>query len=1640
MRYIHYLLFCFTLLFVQGAHAFYCIETINGTEYPTLYAVSGETWADVEKREGCTFIEFKLKNTDRNFEKFTKSSKTYSVNTRYPVVKMKLSDGTVVEITNIVLFDGGSSASLHYLNSEAKFENINNDANSLMPAKEEYYLYEGYLNGHTETGVDTKARYVEMPAKFTKPIYVEERQDDVRLPGFTMRATKGGDPERLHDLLDFVWAPLGTAEDSIAAGDVNIISYEVRASDGSGYAKGIYISPDELNKLPKKGAFALYAILKGSANDYIYMGWFPFTRMYCIDKADAFTTLPSWEGDHLYSSDFIATIPLSKVENGNALPGYDGALGGVGWQGDSISKISYSSKNLVEILDPNTGDVLESFTFESLDSGKIVAHAFSNKTTPGSDYIAEMDVVYDSEQGFSTRITNDHALYGKTPISFDEYKALLLNKRYKGWTTFRVKSPDGAILSSGIITVNSLMGVLCEGYGNGLVDIKNAIGTKLLWEVTSDSRELSFNRLWYAFDPNRYIGKYNFFWDVTLNTGDRFSLSEFGNYAESDKEYFWMTFTQPWTADFKDNISTMDLFSSISGGIVNFRIERRGNDSKCEMISLSANAYVDDIINADNDFLGTLSRVLGIEDPYDILKSYAAIQSTYSFKDNKTLHYNALGEVIEDLFGVNLASSNFELNLSYGDGSLYFHDPIFKFEAWNGQRWLWSPGHPDDIDPTEYIPNVYKFVEELVNESGYSQYPYEVDISYLDKFNAAYDYMVLRHLPLKGMHDSLSYITLRKVACSVHTDCIATVLVVDNGAAGGIYYTWPAVTPSIDITQNTLVNYSIYATSSSGNGWGGTVNVGSAANYSDLVYYIGCEKGGFYIDEDCTAEELRCAPDNILENSDVEKVPFSLAYPFNIEKLDLPSQLFGVYGFLGAQRAYVFEGDDWANFLYDNLSISIGSSGSYGYNIPAINASGENYIASGGKLWSGFNLYLMNQHQVDSGNPYYDEEFRNVIEGTGADTYRQSPVYAYLGTINGLYQLGVTPGYNYGNGYDPIVSDNPISNIQFTAAGFWNLKSLGFRETGDLWCAIGTFESNFKHNTFFPVRVNGFKRNLYTTDDLSVHRNLSGVNNSNDGSPDIYALTENASGMYTIYDMLAFDQGYYNSNVYKVKWLIHYTDVNGDRKVITASDAETKFGIKFTEYPWSKLVRLDIDCSNSSTDIEELTVQPVIYRVLQRFGNSKGNGFTDWQIVDSDDWVPSNTVDAAHSSIGRAATGAVISSLGNLWSFKVRTTPVCQERDLILWSFLKDPAVSLTNVTYLLSKLKSKYSFSDVTITTSNWGTSNATYTIMDLKGHELYKGKITYVSQPTKGIASDGTYYWDFSPELPEYLKDDLRLVYTHSGIGSFARFDVLSVDNGSRVTLSGISDSVFLAADASVISALKSGTEFTGISACYPNYIPATGKDWLNTNGALKLDTVSSNVWYISAQLDNVYKWEGDTISDDELRDLGTVTNQETGEKYSPGSELSRGVYDAENLSTGEKTVIYVNGVYRINDENIFTKAGGSASSIDFGFRHTAYMDDKGGFKWFGISGAFGGRHFGEEFIPFPEISASNMYIVSEYPTAGQANKVGFALSGVKSAANASNILAMVGTKASENEMYYLWVQPDAILKLELIRIDDE
>ena len=289
MRYIHYLLFCFTLLFVQGAHAFYCIETINGTEYPTLYAVSGETWADVEKREGCTFTEYKRRS---RFEKFPNSLKTTSVNTSYVAVKMKLSDGTLVELTNIVVFEG-YYANLHYLNSEAKFENINNDVNSSMPANEEYYLYEGYLNGHTETGVDTHARYVEMPAKFIKPIYAEERQDDVRLPGFTMRATKGGDPERLHDLLDFVWAPLGTAEDSIAAGDVNIISYEVRASDGSGYAKGIYISPDELNKLPKKGAFALYAILKGSSNNYIYMGWFPFTRMYCIDKADAFTTLPS---------------------------------------------------------------------------------------------------------------------------------------------------------------------------------------------------------------------------------------------------------------------------------------------------------------------------------------------------------------------------------------------------------------------------------------------------------------------------------------------------------------------------------------------------------------------------------------------------------------------------------------------------------------------------------------------------------------------------------------------------------------------------------------------------------------------------------------------------------------------------------------------------------------------------------------------------------------------------------------------------------------------------------------------------------------------------------------------------------------------------------------------------------------------------------------------------------------------------------------------------------------------------------------------------------------------------------------------------------------------------------------------------
>lgn len=1633
MRYIHYLLFCFTLLFVQGAHAFYCIETINGTEYPTLYAVSGETWADVEKREGCTFTEYKRLGTVR-FEKFTKSSKTNRVNTSYPVVKMKLSDGTLVELTNIVVFEG-YRANLHYLNSEAKFDNINNDAIGSMPAKEEYYLYEGYLNGHTETGVDTHARYVEMPAKFTKPIYAEESQDDIRLPGFTMRATKGGDPERLHDLLDFVWAPLGTAEDSIAAGDVNIISYEVRASDGSGYAKGIYISPDELNKLPKKGGFALYAILKGSSNNYIYMGWFPFTRMYCIDKADAFTTLPSWEGDHLYSSDFIATIPLSKVKYGNALPGYDGAFGGVGWQGDSISKISYSSKNLVEILDPNTGDVLESFTFESLDSGKIVAHAFSNKTTPGSDYIAEMDLVYDSEQGFSTKITKGHALYGKRPLSFDEYKALLLNKRYKGWATFRVKSPDGAILSSGIITVNSLMGVKCQGYGDGIVDINTSEGATIKWDVTETFRRFELGSLWYAFDTWYYIGKYNLYWDITLDTGEVYSLSQFSFSGTGSDLSINMLFENRWESWYGSNVSTLDMFSTVAGGKCNFHVERRGNDRASDMVSSSANDYVDGLIRADNDLLGTISRILGMEES-EILSSYELKYAQYYYENYQGRHYNALGEVLEELYtDIDLNAGAYKYNMGYESwGSVTFDDPILRFDS-GYNSWQWTSARVYGPTPADSdIPAAYRFIAEL--NANIESYTGGIDASYLDKFNDAYDYMVLRHLPVRGMPSSLANITLKKVACSIHTDCIATALVVELGYVGELQYTWVSgVDPILYMDFGKITYYTLSGESSVIE-----TNLGTSDINDDALYYLGCEKGGFYLDDDPSAEELRCAPQTDVE---VNKESFKLSYSWNIQDLDLPRQLSGVYGFFGAKRAYVFEGDDWANFLYDNLSIYI-NNGAYVYKIPAINAGGDNYIALGGAIWSTFALYLMNQHQAYGNNPYYDEELQNVVL-SNADTYRQSGIYAFMGTLAELLAMGVEPEYydSYfsGGGYDAIQSNIAVDIDALIANGFWNLKAIGkFQELGDLWCAIGTFESGHEHNTYFPVRVNGFKRGLYTADDLEKHPNLANVVNSTDGTPDTYSLAENTSGQYTIFDMMTFDQSGYNSFVYKVKWLIHYTDTDGNAQTVTAATAEDKFGIKFKEYPWSKLVRLDIDCSAATTDIKEMTAQPVIYRTLQRYANGKGEGFTDWTVVDSDDWVPSNVVDANHTDKGRALTGAVISSLGNYWKFSVKSTPVCEERDLVLWGFLKDPAVSAANTTYLLSKLGSKYSASDITVTTSNWGTNNAAYVISDLNGNELYKGKISYVSQPTKGIALDGTHYWDFTPELPEYLKDDLRLVYTHSGIGGFAKFNVSSVDNRSRVTLSGISDSVFLAADASVISALKSGTEFTGISACYPNYIPATGKDWLNTDGAVKIDTTSTNVWYISAQLENVYKWEGDTITDEELRDLGTVTNRETEKEYTPDSELARGVYDAENPSTGEKTVIYVNGVYRINDENIFTKAGGSASSIDFGFRHTAYLDSKGGFRWFGISGAFGGKHFGEEFIPFPEISASNMYIVSEYPTAGPANKAGFILSGVKSAANASNILAMVGTKASENEMYYLWVQPDAILKLELIRIDDE
>lgn len=1646
MRFFYFLLWFLCFFAAKYAQAFFCIETDNGREYPTLYVLEGESWEDVEAREGCTFMY-------RDSEKFT-YGKNYEVSVNYKSVTAKLRDGTLFEATNIVVFSPLSdNMSIHYLNSEAKLSNLNLDSD-IVACDTDIWMYAQYITERTVDGKWNVAsiRYVQMPEEFTKPIYEEEGTRNV-LPRFNMQSSGGyGNPERLHDLLDLYWAPIGNSPDSFAT-DVRPIMFEVVAESGDGYSRGLYISPDELNKLPKKGAFAVYAVGKGSARGFIDTYFFSFSIFYCIDCADSFTTVPTWAGDTLYSSDFIMCTPLSGVRYRGDVPGYNSD------SGESFTKVPYDENNIVEFLDPNTGDILERVSFAELDSGKLKAHCFENKTVPGSDYVVYSENTF--EGVLSTNINKSHPLYGSKCLSYAELKELLLRHRLQGWATFRVKSPEGTILSSGAITVNSLLCISTSG--GGYVSFDESLGKVLPWysgtnfNSNSEYRRISFGDLLYAFDPYDFSGKYNLFWGITLNDGSILSLSDFSHTDSGTFTNVLLDFSPEWMAAFNGNLPTMDLYSRACGGKLDFYVERRSNANTPEMNISSADTFINNILqklDSETSLFGLIADSCNIPEDVNLLLSNN-LGTSGLLAINTSKSYNALGESLYDIFGVEpleyyADSDGFSYTIFYNFDqyatepvNFYITDPIMEFKHSYGaydSEWKWSftYGTQGISLPESLIPDVYRALEVIPHITT------GLDVSYLDKFTDARDYLILRHLPIKGYHNADTVISIKKIPCSLHSGCVATALCVKSGDPDGeITFSWAAGNTGLtrcEVENGLLRYFEVGSNTIANEVYFGTSN-------ADALYYLGCEKGGSYLNDTTTAEDMHSAPIDMAK--DFETTPFSLKYSWGIAGTKLPVELSGVYGFLGAKSAYVFEGDSWANFLYDNLSLSIAkkSNGSttdssdivYTYTIPLINASGENYIASGGAIWDGFADYLRNQHQVDSINPFYDEELRNLIEGSGADIYRQSPVYAYLGTLQGLYQLGVDPGYNVGLGFDPIETNTPISSTQLSSAGFWNLKSLGFKDTGDLWCAIGTFEPRHEHNTFFPVRVNGFKRNLYTIEDLAVHVNLSGVTNSNNGSPDTYILTENDSGMYTIYDMLAFDQSYYNSNLYKIKWLVHYLDEKGDKKTITASDAEAKFGIKFSEYPWSKLVRLDIDCANASTDIEELTVQPVIYRTCQRFGNSKGNGFTDWQIVDSADWVPSNTVDASHSSIGKATTGAVISSLGNFWTFKVKSTPVCQERDLMLWSFLKDPMISDYNAAYVLSKLTSEYTVKDIKINTYNWGTDSASYVVTDLKGNELFKGKITYVSLVgSGGHISAGTFYWQLDKLLPDYLKSDLRLVYTHLGISQYINYKVGSVNNISRIYLTGTNDSSFISASDDVISAVKSEEEYIGVSACYPNYVPAPGKVWDNVSGAVHIETTSSNVWFIKCGFNSVYKWEGDIISSDEVESLGgSIRDMETGDPYVPGTPIESGVYEGKDPDTGETKFVYVNGIRRINDENVYTVSGGEVSGLDFQFKFPVFFENLSDFRWFGISGVFGARNSGT-FIPLDNSDILSKWFVVTVPSVSNTEKdtACFSISAVKSAANESNILAIVGVK--DSEMYNLWVQPKAILKIELIKKD--
>lgn len=1499
-----------------------------------------------------------------------------------------------------------------------------------------------------------------------------------------------------------VWAPVGSDPESVGL-NIQAIDYEIvtafenskesYSNDTQSYVS-IKVSASELNKIIEQisdnSAFVIYGLINLNngkiAVDNRFLSnvnWF-----YTHKNADSFSTVGVWVGDRLYSSDFLLTCRLEDIDMSGANTNKRASYSGGSYDGIKYSAITNDVDNYVEFLDPCSGSVLKTCSFKELDEGKVIGSPFSNIQVPAADYSV-------------------FAGYDMQDLKLDTYRKnrvaqIILDKKLKGYANFQVKNKHGSILSSGTINVNDFLYAL---YGSTLAE-SDAFGSfKLKWSKAGDTGQtLAFDvaninsskgtpepYIECAFGLSQFSDKYELLWDITRDgkrldcekkygvsyrkskssSDTRICLFEQNFYTGGDgsqlnlfeaKEFSNATlslslYRKDVTCENSGYLDQCDKFMSEIHGLSSFTAIFKSMDfsdpSLFKEEVIGKNEKGEDTVLGHigydfADFNGKAFNLLGEDVSDQLVTPYGTARSIDAFRTSVTwekytyysqewdyngneLNYKS-SEYFDNTFQDMVLSRSYGFSEYFTPANLYYEgQPEYRnYNEYGNKRWVYSKYSGYESEGDHVVSPVPEPLSALdsVDENNPSES--------IRLLRQAIDYSIIHNTIASGVFNINHWPvgTMMVVPCPLHNGCLAKFFCATN-INDSCVFDWSVerirsdMLEDWEIDQGRLQRFTATVPSS---------DIGTVDN-GDVPwarYFIGCQKSGCVVDDNADWTALRS-----LSFAPQVVKPFKIEFSWPIPEFTIDKRVFGSVGFCDNYAGWVFEQESALNFLYENLTIS-GES----YMLPAVCKG--NWIPSGGGIYGSFRNYmeLGVSMQVTGRGPYYDELLADVIPSDSDHEGSHCPasLYAYLGPLQYKTTEGSCVLGDFANREDSIMNTEYVDRTTLSNMGFWNIKTEGFKQTG-LWSlAFGSAWSRYKFNVYVPIYVNGFKRDIFFPSDLARHPNLAAVTNSNSDSPDTYELTAQESGQYTLNDMLVFATYAYHPDVYKVRWLAHYVDDSGNAHTVTMKKAQELFGVKYTEGALSKLIKLQLDCSEVSpdVDIQKIRFQPVIYKTTQLYyrGN-KGDGFEIWEVDDSDPyWVPSNT-DVKRLGGGEPRNATVIASVGNFWGVTIKSTTTAKTKDMVVWDFVRDPAIYSKSAKWFIGKIDSK--LSNATVSTTGWGTSNCTYSIKKANGAEAYTGKVSFLANtgtPT-GNLNENTYGWTFNQEIPDYLASDLAVFYMDESIGGKATFK-LDPNNKKKILLQGLQDSQFRTASAAVIAKLTTeGYEsLAGVWVGAPiPYTTNLGAPLYPAGEEALFDAPNyKNGWSVPVKLSGIFRWDGDSAPTD-----GSTVKDSSGNTVTPGSKLTPGEYTV--IKDGEEHAMYVNGVARKNERNVYLKSGDNTPELAFTFKYPVQLNSDGSFLWYGIQGEFGLRNpISGAFNAFKGAyngmeAPWNTYFTDKGSCTGftdSATEASFVFKGAKANVDGMEFGAKVGGEYSES--YSIFVQPDAVIQIKLEKVE--